>query len=370
MARILFLFDGKNIQDKTIWSGTVSRLYNTLKTENYIIPVCVSNKKIDFVYKTIRKILKLFHIKSEFKLYYKLKSKIVTKKILKIDYDYIFAPALSGILAFLQIDKPIIYLTDATHHLLNNYYYHKNKCDMRILNDIEHNALNVSTIIITSSNWAKNDMVNFYKISPQKIYFMPFYTTLSDQYKLKKLRITGRYEFLFVGVDWDRKGVEKAIECVTYLNNFYNINCHLNIIGLTNINKVDDKYCTFYGFLNKNNENDQNLIEMCYKSADIFILPTIAECAGIVFAEAAMYGLPALTHDTGGVSDYVIDNYTGFTLPLTSTYIDFANKFKYLLDYNLLETFSKNARKKYETDFTSSTWLQKYNHTLKDRGLI
>ncbi len=41
--------------------------------------------------------------------------------------------------------------------------------------------------------------------------------------------------------------------------------------------------------------------------------------------EAAMYGLPAFTHNTGGVMSYVEDGVTGRGLQLGSTGEDFAN---------------------------------------------
>lgn len=45
---------------------------------------------------------------------------------------------------------------------------------------------------------------------------------------------------------------------------------------------------------------------------NFLLLPTIAECAGIVFAEASGYGIPSITYDTGGVGTYVIDGINGF----------------------------------------------------------
>ena len=51
-------------------------------------------------------------------------------------------------------------------------------------------------------------------------------------------------------------------------------------------------------------------------SSDILLLPTQAECAGIVFVEASAYSMPIFTHDTGGISNYVINGINGYRLPL------------------------------------------------------
>lgn len=43
----------------------------------------------------------------------------------------------------------------------------------------------------------------------------------------------------------------------------------------------------------------------------MFVLPTQAECQGVVFNEAAAHGLPVIATDTGGVSSVVQHGKTG-----------------------------------------------------------
>ena len=209
--KILYIFEGSYITDSTIWSGTVSRLYRTLSINNTIIPISISSKVL-LIQKIARKILSKLNMKSEFKFLYKLNFLLLKRKIAKLEFDYIFAPVMSGILAYLNIDKPIIYLTDATHHLMNGYYYKKNNFDMKILNFLEYNSLKNATYIIAASNWAKSDMINFYRINPEKIFFIPFYTSLNDYYKIKQHKKNKEYIFLFVGVDWNRKGIQTTFK--------------------------------------------------------------------------------------------------------------------------------------------------------------
>ena len=82
----------------------------------------------------------------------------------------------------------------------------------------------------------------------------------------------------------------------------------------------------FIGFLNKNNEEEYQRVIQIISSSDILILPTKAECAGIVFAEASAYGLPIFTYDTGGVGNYVINGVNGYRLPLKDNASEFAEK--------------------------------------------
>jgi glycosyltransferase involved in cell wall biosynthesis len=50
--------------------------------------------------------------------------------------------------------------------------------------------------------------------------------------------------------------------------------------------------------------------------ADFLILPTRNEAFGIVFCEAAAFGLPVITTHTGGVPEVVRDGENGYVLPV------------------------------------------------------
>lgn len=367
--KILYLFSGKKVTDKKLWSGTITRLYNTLKKENEVYSLSINLPFLDFIMKSLRIFFNKLKIKNEFLFLHKIKAKIITKKIAKYDFDYIFGPAVSCVLAYIKTNKPIVYLTDATYHLMDGYYYKNTSYQNKIFNLLESKAMSNASKIIVSSDWARNDIVEYYNCNVSKISVIPFYTEfniVNDNIKNKK----EQYEFLLVGVDWNRKGVQKAIDAVQYLNEFYKINVHLNIVGLQCPNEKSYSFCTFYGFLNKNNTNDLEKIDQLYKYSDVFIVPTIAECAGIVFAEACAYGLPILTHDTGGIGNYVLNDYNGYRLSMDSTYIDFAKKFKDIIDYNLLPVLSKNAHQLYNSTFTEKCWLEAYNqfiYNIKER---
>jgi len=83
-----------------------------------------------------------------------------------------------------------------------------------------------------------------------------------------------------------------------------------------------------------------------YRTSDIFILPSRAECSAIVLAEAAAFGLPVLTCDTGGLADYVSNGANGFRLPVEDDGTLFAEKAKAILaDY---ESFARSAYADYE----------------------
>jgi len=67
-------------------------------------------------------------------------------------------------------------------------------------------------------------------------------------------------------------------------------------------------------FLDKNDPAQRKQLADLYLASHFFLLPTRSESYGIVFCEANAFGLPAITTNTGGVSDVISDGENGFML--------------------------------------------------------
>ena len=93
-------------------------------------------------------------------------------------------------------------------------------------------------------------------------------------------------------------------------------------------------------------------------------MPTKAECAGIVFSEACMYGLPIFTHATGGICTYVKDDYNGMKLPLGSTGADFGKEILNMINNNKFKEYSYNARMYYENNLSIEAWKNSFKHAV------
>ena len=283
-------------------------------------------------------------------------------KSLKGGCNIYFAPVASELIASGGIpdDCKLIYLSDATVHLLMNYYYDLSTHDYFIWNSWEQKAIDRANTILYSSDWAKNDAISYYKADREKVFVAPFGANLSDQYK-GKIRMPGLIRLLLVGVEWKRKGIDLAIDCVKILNeNNTKWNFELTIIGFSKPRDMEDESIKFAGRLNKSISKELEQIVYYYDNADVFILPTKAECAGIVFSEACMYGLPIFTHDTGGIANYVENGYNGERLKLGATADDFATAILLMLKNNNLEKYSANARAKYNKELNWDVWLDEF----------
>lgn len=155
---------------------------------------------------------------------------------------------------------------------------------------------------------------------------------------------------LFVGVEWVRKGGEIAVNCVKKLNEIDKTRRYtLHFVGCQPPYEIKDDNIKFYGFLNRNIPEQAQLMISLREQADIFLLPTRAECAGIVFCESSAYGIPSITFDTGGIGDYIINGENGYRLPMGSTAKDFAKKIlDVLADEGKLQYMQKKAVEMYK----------------------
>jgi glycosyltransferase involved in cell wall biosynthesis len=60
---------------------------------------------------------------------------------------------------------------------------------------------------------------------------------------------------------------------------------------------------------------NSDVLRRLYAAADLFALPTLADCFAIVIAEAMAAGLPVVATNVGGIGEAVFDGDTGFIVP-------------------------------------------------------
>jgi glycosyltransferase involved in cell wall biosynthesis len=73
---------------------------------------------------------------------------------------------------------------------------------------------------------------------------------------------------------------------------------------------IDDSRVRVYNDLRP---NDTRLVEL-YSRADIFVLPTRADCYSLAGIEALASGLPVILGRTGGTGDVIRDGKTGYLI--------------------------------------------------------
>ena len=279
--------------------------------------------------------------------------------------DYLMVLHHFQIPAFFKIHIPIIYHSDATFELANNYYIHNlPQWNINQGNEIEQIALNNSAYHLSSSTWRQKSLVETYNQPKSKCFVLEYGPCVEVPESLPKGSVNNPLRLFFSGVAWERKGGDIAVETV-YLLNQRGIKAQLVIVGIKEKPQscINNPYVDFRGFLNKNDTKQYEELKTLYKESDIFLLPTKAECAGIVFCESALYGLPVVTYDTGGVGSYVVNGVNGYRLPEGSSAEAFAAKIEEIVKNGEIPTLSNGALKYAHDTLTWANWTNWFrNH--------
>ncbi len=361
MEQILYVSQGGDPLDKTAWSGTVNSIYLELK-KYYKVDTLTLTHKASTADKLKNKFARVLKISSGKKRLpdHSIKlakefSETISSHINNMETKpaAIFVIGGSAIASF-KSDIPVIYFSDAlVSQMVGYYWFNIEERSLEEANICQKNTLDNASAVVLASEWAAKAAVKDYRIDPGKIHVVPLGANI-DSDTPTQVKSHNGINILFVGVDWDRKGGDIAIECVKALNKHdTGEKYHLNIAGCNPPVNIDDENITVYGFLNRNHPEDAEKLDGLFAEADIFLLPTKAECAGIVFCEAMAHSLPSFTYDTGGTGDYVINGENGYRLEMGSSGEDFANKIMEILpDAQTLDSLKKKSRLMFE---------QKYN---------
>lgn len=297
-----------------------------------------------------------------------LYARAVDRKSIK-NVDYIFVIHHFFVPLWLYKKKPIIYHSDVTFELVNNYYLSQIKgIGKRRAEALEKKALKNTSIHLSPSYWRHSSIINTYGVNPKGAYVLPYGPCINVP-QIVEARILNRnrpLRIFFSGVDWERKGGDIAVNVIKrFIDKGHQ--CVLIIAGIKEIPKEYNHYPFIknIGFLNKNEDSQYKKYIKEFMSSDIFFLPTKAEGAGIVFSEASAFGLPILTHDTGGVGTYVQNGINGYRIPVGSPYELYVETLEKMILPRNYSDLSKGALSLSKTFLTWDLWKEKFKEIIK-----
>ena len=143
-------------------------------------------------------------------------------------------------------------------------------------------------------------------------------------------------------------------------------NVTLNIFGygklekyLKKLSDISSQEVNFYS------DDDEITLDSFYKGLDIFIMPAKSrffgreyEGLGLVYLEAASYGLPVLVGSSGGAFETIIPGKTGFIVGSRNEIYD-AIKFFYE-NKNMIKEFGSNSKLFVEENFSWESVVEKF----------
>lgn len=236
--------------------------------------------------------------------------------------DIVFSPGTTPI-AYLKSEKPVVFWADATFAGMIGFYPgYSNLCSesVRKGNEVEQAALSKCRLAIYCSEWAANTALQNYDVDPGKVKVVPFGANIDCDRYYTDIQASLAYKdfetckLLFLGVEWFRKGGDVALRVAESLNK-RGIRTELHVVGCNPPVSVPS-FVKLHGFVSKKTDAGKRLLEKLMSESHFLILPSKAECFGVVFAEASSFGVPSLATKVGGIPDAIRDGVNGRTFRL------------------------------------------------------
>lgn len=326
------VFAGGDPCDLQLWSGTpffglraLKRHFNVVYVERKPFP--------PLWHKTARALLKLTQRRLDIRKWPWLAEKAsrsARQRLEQCDADFHVSFAGSNLASFLSNDCRQVLISDATSLAITRYYSElRNHWPMIRTGHaaMEREAMSRAVLLTYPSNWAAQSAKEDFGVDPEKVAVIPWGPNMEKPRSQLEVRTisNGTLRLLFIGIDWQRKGGDIALQTVDCLRRS-NVDCTLDIIGAeASAARVPIPVnATFHGRLDKANPAQADLFKTLLERAHFLILPTKAEALGMVFAECAATGLPSLSYATGGVETVVRDGETGILLPIGADAAAFA----------------------------------------------
>lgn len=323
---VVSIFDTNNTQD---WSGIPFYMTKSLRkyfpTLDIVGPLRYKDswilKKKNLIYQRFfqSKFFPQYDISS-----LKYFARQVSEKIQEKEIDVIFSIHPDPI-AFFQTDKPIVFTSDATFaSLLRLYPALRNLSRESVRNGhlLFQRAIDKCALAIFPSEWAAESARQDYGAASRKVHVIPYGANIDhdqnrdDIIKLIESRSKNVCKLLFIGVDWERKRANTAVRIAVELNR-RGLKTELYIAGCHSPSgKSLPNFVKTLGYIDKRSKAGGGHLRKLFEESHFFVLPSQAECFGLVFCEANSFGMPCIAANIGGIPTIFKDNLNGklFTL--------------------------------------------------------
>jgi glycosyltransferase involved in cell wall biosynthesis len=169
-------------------------------------------------------------------------------------------------------------------------------------------ALAQARALVTWCHWAKASLVEDYGVPAEKVAVIAPGVDLAQWPSIAPEARTrasgdGRLRLLFVGGDFARKGGEILLDC---FERYFSSSCELWLVTQTPIEPRP--HIQVFNDLTPNSEELKRL----YAEADVFVFPTLSDCAPLAVPEAMAASLPVVSTTVGAIPEMVRNAETGY----------------------------------------------------------
>lgn len=150
-----------------------------------------------------------------------------------------------------------------------------------------------------ASHWTADSLIGDYGVQPGRVAVVGFG---ANHLAASSEREWARPRFLFVGVDWERKGGPQLLRAFARLHETIP-NATLDLVG--GHPPVQQPGVTAHGPLWKSRAQDRRTLGDLFGRCTCLVVPSLIEPFGIVYVEAGSSGMPSIVSGAGGGGDIV-----------------------------------------------------------------
>ncbi len=214
--------------------------------------------------------------------------------------------------------------------------------------------------VFSASQWTSSSAVTDYGVSPQKAFVLPHSVDLTRWHPAEASSKAGKSicDLLFVGGDFARKGGPLLLDWAakTQASGW-----RLHLVTPEPVHVDDPRVCVYNDLV----PNDPRLRAL-YAQADVFVLPTLADCSSIAGIEALASGLPLVIADIGGTGEIVQAGLTGYLIPQNDPQTLARSLEMLIADPLLRARMGQAARQDAETRFDAARLIPEAVQTMKN----
>lgn len=299
--------------------------------------------------------------------------KYLNKQNISKNYDLLHAHSLfsNGFIAYtLNQQHGIPYIVAVRNTDLNHFFKKR-----ILLRNLGIKILENAEKVIMLSEPYKEQLLATYipkqlkKVIESKVEIIP--NGIDDYWHQNIRREKNKYNInndsvniLSVGVVNKRKNIRTSIDACEHLTNSGK-DVKLTVIGSSTDEELL-KSIKQYDFVNYIPRVDKEVLVEYYRNSHVFLMPSITETFGLVYAEAMSQGLPILYSKGQGFDEQFPDGTVGYAVEKMNPE-DIANKIlKVLANYNELSSNCVRLVDKFDWDKISKEYISLYESVIGD----
>jgi glycosyltransferase involved in cell wall biosynthesis len=254
---------------------------------------------------------------------------------------------------------PVISWDDASPAALVDYYPEFERLSPRSARDaatMGRRAAQNVRLAMYASEWAADGAREAYGLPIDRVAVVPFGANLEtlpsadETHSAIAARPRTRCRLLWVGVDWERKRGDLVVEIAQRIA-AHGIPVDLTVVGCRPAGDRElPEWVQAEGYVSKRTASGVARLAKLYARSHFLVMPSAAEAYGLVYAEAAAFGVPSVATRTGGVPAIVLDGETGILDDPDASAESYVGRILPLLrDRARYETMARAARERSDT---------------------